>query len=260
MAVKVGINGFGRIGRQVLLAMVDKGLLGQGDRRRGGGRHQHRREVFRLPAEVRLRARQVQRHAGHREVARRGRGRRDRRERRQDQVRHGHQGALPSCRGRTSASSTSSSPRACSPSSRRPRATSRPARRRSSSRAPGKGEVKTLLMGVNENEYDPTKHDIVSNASCTTNCLAPLVHVILKEGIGIETGLMTTIHCLHGHPEDRRRPVQEGLARRPGGGDQHHPLDHRRGQGRRRGPARGEGQADRACRSASPPPTSRWWT
>jgi len=60
--------------------------------------------------------------------------------------------------------------------------------------APGKGEVKTLLIGVNENEYDPAKHDIVSNASCTTNCLAPLVHVLLKEGIGIEAGLMTTIH------------------------------------------------------------------
>jgi glyceraldehyde 3-phosphate dehydrogenase len=60
--------------------------------------------------------------------------------------------------------------------------------------APAKGEVKTLLMGVNENEYDATKHLIVSNASCTTNCLAPLVHVLLKEGIGIETGLMTTIH------------------------------------------------------------------
>jgi glyceraldehyde 3-phosphate dehydrogenase len=60
--------------------------------------------------------------------------------------------------------------------------------------APGKGDVKTLLMGVNEGEYDPKKHDIVSNASCTTNCLAPPVYVLLKEGIGIETGLMTTIH------------------------------------------------------------------
>jgi len=60
--------------------------------------------------------------------------------------------------------------------------------------APAKGEVKTLLMGVNDNEYDPKKHDVVSNASCTTNCLAPVVHVLLKEGIGIETGLMTTIH------------------------------------------------------------------
>ena len=60
--------------------------------------------------------------------------------------------------------------------------------------APGKGDVKTIVMGVNDNEYDSTKHNIVSNASCTTNCLAPVVHVLLKEGIGVETGLMTTIH------------------------------------------------------------------
>ncbi|GBR77637.1 glyceraldehyde-3-phosphate dehydrogenase [Candidatus Termititenax dinenymphae] len=60
--------------------------------------------------------------------------------------------------------------------------------------APGKGEVKTIVMGVNQQEYDPAAHNIVSNASCTTNCLAPVVHVLLKEGIGIETGLMTTIH------------------------------------------------------------------
>src|SRR6478736_10338629 len=60
--------------------------------------------------------------------------------------------------------------------------------------APGKGEVKTLVMGVNHGEYDSGKHLIVSNASCTTNCLAPVVHVLLKEGFGIEEGLMTTIH------------------------------------------------------------------
>lgn len=61
--------------------------------------------------------------------------------------------------------------------------------------APGKGNVKTLVMGVNEHEYEADKHHIVSNASCTTNCLAPVVYTILKEGIGIETGLMTTIHA-----------------------------------------------------------------
>jgi glyceraldehyde 3-phosphate dehydrogenase len=61
--------------------------------------------------------------------------------------------------------------------------------------APGKGEVKTIVMGVNEKEYDSTKHNIVSNASCTTNCLAPVVHVLLKEGVGIVNGLMTTIHA-----------------------------------------------------------------
>merc|ERR1719174_1359721 len=60
--------------------------------------------------------------------------------------------------------------------------------------APGKGDLKTLVMGVNHTEYDKAKMDVVSNASCTTDCLAPLVHVILKSGIGIEKGLMTTIH------------------------------------------------------------------
>jgi glyceraldehyde 3-phosphate dehydrogenase len=60
--------------------------------------------------------------------------------------------------------------------------------------APAKGEVKTFVMGVNEGEYDPKKHHIVSNASCTTNCLAPIVHVIIKEGIGLELGGMSTIH------------------------------------------------------------------
>ncbi len=61
--------------------------------------------------------------------------------------------------------------------------------------APGKGGVKTLVMGVNEGEYDSASHHVVSNASCTTNCLAPVVHVLLKSGFGIETGLMTTIHA-----------------------------------------------------------------
>merc|ERR1712032_181805 len=60
--------------------------------------------------------------------------------------------------------------------------------------APGKGDLKTLVMGVNHEEYDKATMDVVSNASCTTNCLAPLVHVILKEGVGIDKGLMTTIH------------------------------------------------------------------
>ena len=60
--------------------------------------------------------------------------------------------------------------------------------------APGKGDVKTVVLGVNDNEYDPAKHNLISNASCTTNCLAPVVHVLLKEGLGIETGIMTTIH------------------------------------------------------------------
>src|SRR5690349_10171173 len=60
--------------------------------------------------------------------------------------------------------------------------------------APAKGEDITVVMGVNDDKLDLAKHSIISNASCTTNCLAPVVHVLLKEGFGIEEGLMTTIH------------------------------------------------------------------
>jgi glyceraldehyde 3-phosphate dehydrogenase len=60
--------------------------------------------------------------------------------------------------------------------------------------APAKNEDITIVLGVNEGKYDPAKHHVISNASCTTNCLAPVVHVLLKEGFGIEEGLMTTVH------------------------------------------------------------------
>ena len=61
--------------------------------------------------------------------------------------------------------------------------------------APAKNEDITIVMGVNHEKYDAATHHIISNASCTTNCLAPVVHVLLKEGFGIEEGLMTTIHA-----------------------------------------------------------------
>jgi glyceraldehyde 3-phosphate dehydrogenase len=60
--------------------------------------------------------------------------------------------------------------------------------------APAKGEDITVVMGVNDDKYDAAKHNIISNASCTTNCLAPVVSVLLKEGFGVEEGLMTTVH------------------------------------------------------------------
>jgi glyceraldehyde 3-phosphate dehydrogenase len=60
--------------------------------------------------------------------------------------------------------------------------------------APAKGEDITIVVGVNHTKYDASKHHIISNASCTTNCLAPVIHVLLKEGFGVEEGLMTTVH------------------------------------------------------------------
>jgi glyceraldehyde 3-phosphate dehydrogenase len=63
--------------------------------------------------------------------------------------------------------------------------------------APAKGEDITLVLGVNDKDYDPIKHNIISNASCTTNCLAPVAKVI-DDTFGIESGLMTTVHSYTG--------------------------------------------------------------
>ncbi|KHL11277.1 glyceraldehyde 3-phosphate dehydrogenase [Mumia flava] len=60
--------------------------------------------------------------------------------------------------------------------------------------APAKNEDVTVVMGVNEGSYDPAAHTVISNASCTTNCLAPMAKA-LNDGLGIERGLMTTIHA-----------------------------------------------------------------
>jgi glyceraldehyde 3-phosphate dehydrogenase len=77
--------------------------------------------------------------------------------------------------------------------------------------APAKGEDVTVVLGVNFDTYDPGKHDVISNASCTTNCLAPFAKVV-NDAIGIKHGLMTTIHAytadqnLHDAPhKDPRR-------------------------------------------------------
>ncbi len=87
--------------------------------------------------------------------------------------------------------------------------------------APGKNVDATFVMGVNEDTYDPKTHSIVSNASCTTNCLAPVVRV-LQDSFGIEHGLMTTIHAytmgqnlLDGLHKDRRRARAAALSMVP---------------------------------------------
>jgi len=87
--------------------------------------------------------------------------------------------------------------------------------------APGKGVDATLVYGVNESNYDSSKHHIVSNASCTTNCLAPVAKV-LQEKFGIEKGLMTTTHSytmdqriLDGSHKDLRRARAAGLSMVP---------------------------------------------
>ncbi len=87
--------------------------------------------------------------------------------------------------------------------------------------APGKGLDATFVMGVNEDQYDPQRHHMVSNASCTTNCLAPIVRV-LHDRFGIEHGLMTTVHSytmdqrlLDALHKDRRRSRAAALSMVP---------------------------------------------
>ncbi len=84
--------------------------------------------------------------------------------------------------------------------------------------APGKGVDLTVVLGVNTGAYDPLRHDIISNASCTTNCVAPMVKV-LHEAFGIERGFMTTVHAytgdqmlLDGPHKDLRRARSAALS------------------------------------------------
>ncbi len=97
--------------------------------------------------------------------------------------------------------------------------------------APGKGVDLTVVVGVNDGAYDPQRHDVISNASCTTNCVAPMAKV-LNDAFGLEQGLMTTVHAytgdqmlLDGPHKDLRRarsaavsivPTTTGAARTTG--------------------------------------------
>ena len=102
--------------------------------------------------------------------------------------------------------------------------------------APATGDVKTIVLGVNESEYDPDRHNIISCSSCTTNCIAPMAKT-LHDRFGIERGLMTTIHSYTNdqrvldkfHKDPRARPRRRA---------EHHPHHDRRRQVRRHSHAR----------------------
>jgi glyceraldehyde 3-phosphate dehydrogenase len=117
---------------------------------------------------------------------------------------------------------------------------------------PGKGVDLTVVLGINESEYDPRRHDVISNASCTTNCVAPMAK-ILHEEFGLVHGFMTTVHAYTGD-----QMLLDGPHKDPRRGE-HHPHHHgsgprdraghpraRRAAGRRRAPGPGRGRlADR---------------
>src|SRR5208282_653785 len=194
MAIKVGINGFGRIGRQVFLAMVDKGLL---------GKEIDVVAVVDVSTEAKYFAYQLKYDSIH--------GRFNDTAATEKSAGAAEDDVLVVNGSRTKCIMATKEPAQLPwkdlgveyviestglfTDSEKAKGHLAAGAKKVIISAPGKGEVKTMVMGVNENEFDPAKHLIVSNASCTTNCLAPLVHVLLKEGVGIETGLMTTIHA-----------------------------------------------------------------
>jgi glyceraldehyde 3-phosphate dehydrogenase (phosphorylating) len=79
--------------------------------------------------------------------------------------------------------------------------------------APAKGHDLTIVMGVNQDQYDPSKHQVLSNGSCTTNCLAPVAKVLL-DNFGVERGLMTTIHSYTNDQSLLDLPHRKGDLRR----------------------------------------------
>ncbi len=108
--------------------------------------------------------------------------------------------------------------------------------------APAKDEDLTVVLGVNDDAYDPATHHVISNASCTTNCVAPMAKVI-DDAFGIEQGFMTTVHAYTNDQSDPG-PAAQRSAPRAGRRRQHHPHVHRRREGHRAG-------ACRTCRASS---------
>ena len=184
MPVRVGINGFGRIGRNFFRAAKESGA-----------------DIDFVAVNDLTDAATLAHLLKYDSVLGPLQGRRGGLGRRHDRRRRGAQGRLatairPSCRGPTSAPTSCSSRPASSPTARSEAHITAGAKKVVIS-APAKDPDVTLVLGVNEETYDRDKHHLISMASCTTNCLAPVVRVLLDE-FGIEQGFMTTTHAYTG--------------------------------------------------------------
>ena len=186
MTVRVGINGFGRIGRSFTRA-----LLARGERRRRragrGERPVRRRAHHGVPAEARL---------GRRHAAQRGQGDRrrllDRRQATIKKLEERDPAEIPW--GDNGVDVVIESTGLFTARDEGRRRTSKGGAKRVVISAPSGDADAMICMGVNDDVFDPTAHTVISNASCTTNCLAPMAKV-LHDAFGIEQGLITTVHA-----------------------------------------------------------------
>ena len=184
MTVRVGINGFGRIGRQSLKALIERTPDVEVVAVNDLVDTEMNAHLFKHDSTYGA-------YAGHRR-----RTRTTRSSSTAGPSRCSSTGTPRSCPGRTSASMSSSESTGLFTDAAKAAAHLEAGARKVIISAPAKGEDITIVLGVNEDKYDPAAHHIISNASCTTNCLAPAAKVV-HDGWVIKRGLMNTIHSLH---------------------------------------------------------------
>ena len=231
MTVRVGINGFGRIGRNFYRALTAQGadveIVGVNDLTDNETlAHLLKYDTIlgRFPAEVTHTDDAIM--VGGTKI-----------------TTLAERDPAQAARGATSAPTSSSSRPASSPTRTKARAHVDAGAKKVIISAPAKNEDVTVVMGVNDGAYDPAAHTIISNASCTTNCLAPMAKV-LHETFGIEHGLMTTIHAYTNDQVILDFPHKD-LRRARAAALNIDPDHHRCGEGDRPGAARAQGQARR---------------
>ena len=242
MAVRVGINGFGRIGRNYLRAVLEQGadveVVAAND--------------LAPPASN---AHLLKYDSTFGSSSRKSRSPRTRSRSARTASRSSPRGTPRPCLGESSASTWSSSRPGIFTDGDKARAHIEAGAKRVIISAPATNVDATFVVGVNDDTFDPAKHRVISNASCTTNCFVPMIKV-LDDAFGVEKGLMTTVHA-YTNDQNLLDLVHKDLRRARAAADQHRALEHRRRPGHQPGAGQHEGPPRRHRRCGCPSRTVR---